>query len=302
MRHIRMLGLCVAAALAVCAYAVSSASASGPEFGKCEAKTGGKYADSNCQTKAKKGKGAYEWVKETKIANKKFRGEGGTGVLLVKYRTCEGKEGQAERTVECESHGVTVNGVVEVECERENASGEDTGTKEVAHIAVRFDGCKVFGGVPCSNTANEGEVEVNTLKGTLGYINKSKKEVGIDLNPEVKKGEFAKFNCGGVITTVVGADPKAKGESAPVYPGKGGGDGIISPITPVNHMTTEFTQTYTVSSEQENIPNKFEGKPLQVLEAYAFAEEEPRSSWLWSKAGEEITNVNTLEGEGEIKA
>ena len=55
----------------------------------------------------------------------------------------------------------------------------------------------------------------------------------------------------------------------------------------------------------ENIPNKFEGKPLQVLESYAYSGENPLNSQLWSKAGEIITNVNTLEPageEGEIKA
>ncbi len=52
-----MLGLCLVAVLAVGAYAVSSASAL-PEWGKCEAKVGGNYKDSNCTEKAKpKGSG-----------------------------------------------------------------------------------------------------------------------------------------------------------------------------------------------------------------------------------------------------
>ena len=297
MRHIRMLGLGLIAALATAALMASSAFAL-PEFGKCEAKAGGKYSDANCQVKAAKGKGTHEWVKATALKNKKFRGEGGTGILNVKYRSCEGPEGLSERTAECEAKGWN-EGALAVECETEAATGEVHGTKEVNNIEVRFKGCKVYGSTPCSNTPIEGEIDVNPLKGTLGYINKAKKEVGIDLNPKTKKGEFAKFNCAGIIGTVVGTDPKSKGESAPVYPPKGGGDGIISPITPVNTMTTKYTQTYTTTEEDENIPNKFEGKPLQVLESYGFNAAEPKYSWLWSKSGEVITNVNTLEPEGE---
>ena len=50
---------------------------------------------------------------------------------------------------------------------------------------------------------------------------------------------------------------------------KGGYDGIISPITPVNTMTSEYTQVFTVNPEAaENIPNKFEGKHIELLEDY----------------------------------
>ena len=75
MRHVRMLGLCLVAVFAVAAIAASSASAL-PEWGQCEAKAGGKYSDRNCQTKAKKGKGEYEWRKATEVgkSEKQFRG------------------------------------------------------------------------------------------------------------------------------------------------------------------------------------------------------------------------------------
>ena len=66
MRHVRMLGLSLVAVFAICAYAVASASAL-PEFGKCEAKAGGKYSNSNCTVKAKKGTGSYEWKSSTKF-------------------------------------------------------------------------------------------------------------------------------------------------------------------------------------------------------------------------------------------
>ena len=67
-------------------------------------------------------------------------------------------------------------------------------------------------------------------------------------------------------------------------------------------MSDSFTQIYTTNEEDENIPNKFEGKPLQVLEAEIYNTNEPEYMSAWSKAGESITNVNTPEEEVEIKA
>jgi hypothetical protein len=295
-----MVGLCLVAVFAIASVAATSASAL-PEFGKCQAKAGGKYTDSNCTKKGTlKNPGNFEWVKATSLPNKSFSGAGGAGILTIADRTCSGKEEFSERTAECEAHGVEAGAAPQVECEKETAIGEVTGTKEVTNVVVKFQGCKILGSLPCSNTAVEGQIQVNVLKGKLGYINKAKKEVGISLTPKATKGEFAKFDCGGIFGTVVGPDPKVKGESAPVYPGlKGGGNAIISPIEPVNTMTTKYTQTYTVNEAAENIPNKFEGGPLQVLEAYIFLPEHPKVSSLWSKAGESITNVNTLEPEGE---
>jgi hypothetical protein len=309
MRHLRMVGLCLVAVFAMTAIAATSASAL-PEFGKCvvQAKHEGKYANSNCTVKAKKVNekftGEFEWVKATSLPNKSFRGEGGAGVLNVIARFCEGSKGVgSERTAACEAKGWE-EAAIAVECTSETAHGEVTGTKEVTNVAVKFKGCKLFGSIPCSNAGVE-EINTHVLKGKLGYINKAKHEVGIDLNPKVAKGEFARFDCSGAVAVVVGTDPKLTGESAPVYLPNGGGDGIISPIEPVNTMTTKYTQTYTTTALDENIPNKFEGTaPLQVLEAYGYSPENPVNSQLWSKAGEVITNVNTLEPageEGEIK-
>jgi hypothetical protein len=308
MRHLRMVGLALVAVLAMAAVVATSASAL-PEFGKCvvQAKHEGKYTNSNCTVKAKvvntKPTGEFEFIKATALPNKSFTGAGGAGILNVIARFCEGGKGNSsERTAACEAKGWE-EAAIAVECTSETAHGEVLGTKEVTNIAVKFTGCKLFGSIPCSNARVE-EINTHVLKGKLGYINKAKHEVGIDLNPKVAKGEFARFDCSGDVAVVVGVDPKLTGESAPVYPPNGGGDGIISPIEPVNTMTTKYTQTYTTTALDENIPNKFEGKPLQVLEAYGYSPENPVNSQLWSKAGEVITNVNTLQPageEGEIK-
>ncbi len=299
MRHVRMLGLCLVAVLAVAAVVATSASAKSPEWGQCYAKAKGKYADSNCQTKAKKGAGTFEWRKGTQVANTGFNGAGGTGILTSTFILCEPAAKREPGTCAEKGQEEVKFGPITVECTSESSHGETTGKNGVKNIDVKFNGCVALGSIPCSNTTTEGEIVTNILKGELGYINKGSKEVGVDLNPNTKNGEFAKFSCAIGLTTVVGVGNKKEGTA---YPGKGGGDGIISPITPVNQMTNEFTQTYVINEQEENIPNKFEGKPLQVLEAYLYNTSEPSASSKWSKSGETIVNVNTPNEEGEIKA
>ncbi len=312
MRHVRMLGLCLVAICALAAYAVSSASAL-PEWGKCEAKAKGKYANSNCTTKAKKGSGAFEWTKGKKLPNDHFTGSnpvgGSGGVLYSRWVECD--EGTNEKRLEsrkkCEEGGGKVVSSIEayIECESEQNIGETHSTKEVINVRVAFKGCKALGTIPCSNTATEGEIAVNPLKGELGYINKAEHKVGVLLTPQKAKGDFAEFNCEGLgISLVVGVGNKKEG--AWYSPESHGGyDGIISPITPVNQMGTETEQVYTVTSPEdpENIPSKFEGKHIDVLESFGYNNEDPESaSLMWGPAGEEITNVNTAAEEREIKA
>ena len=160
---------------------------------------------------------------------------------------------------------------------------------------------RVFGSFPCQNTPDTGEILVNELKGSLGYINKATKEVGVKLEPIKKHGQFAQFDCLGLVTTTVGVGNSKEG--AYYTPeNKGGNDQIISPITPVNTMTREFTQVFTVNPETaENIPNKFEGKPLSLLEDFTTPDSTPGKGSMWSPASEEITNVNYLcNGDNEV--
>ena len=49
-----------------------------------------------------------------------------------------------------------------------------------------------------------------------------------------------------------------------------------------------------------NIPSHFEGGPVEALESY-LANRNREWYGSWSPAGQEITNVNTVEGEAEIK-
>lgn len=327
MRHVRMLGLCLAAASAVGACAASSALAAGPEWGKCVAKAGGKYTNATCQTKGKGG--SYEWEKGAKINAVPFSGEsvGSGGVLYGAVEECRARYPEAgggktfdgrftrkacaEKTYENEAHaGEPVHGErvedseVKIACESERNTGEGYGSRYVRNISVVFKGCKLFGSLPCSNSVHEGEIVVNALKGELGYINKRENKAGVLLTPVAKRGEFAKFDCNGTLEVVVGVGNKKEG--AYYEPeSKGGNDGIISPITPVNQMSSRFEQVFTVANEggkPVNVPSKFEGKPTEALETYTYVTERPEEGSMWSPAGEEITNVNNASEEVEIKA
>ena len=274
-----------------------------PEWGKCVKQAGGKYGDANCQTKAKGGE--YEWEKGKTLKNVPFEGAnvGSGGVLTSEFFSCTASGGRFTRK-QCEEKGGSYESVgeVEIECESESSHGEASGKNLIVNVSVKFLGCKVFGSAPCSNGPEEGEIQVNPLKGELGYINKAEHTVGVLLEPAVKHGNFTQFNCAGIIGTVVGAGNKKEG--AYYEPeSKGGWDAIISPITPINQMTNEYTQVYTVDmSTHQNIPSHFEGKHIDVLEDYLYAPSEPETnSNLWSPAGESITNVNHPTEEGEIK-
>jgi hypothetical protein len=241
MKLIRIIGLACVAALAFGAVMSASASAALPEWGKCvklpveiggKVKTKGKYADANCTAKLEKLTGEYEFLKGT------------SGVADTRFTAVQ----TSEKAVLQTAQGISV------ECTSTEAKGDISGVKEVANVEVTFKGCKLpllsftcegffeFE-YPNKYIYKEGEIITRSLKGKLGYISGKggpSPSVGLDLTPTEEKGLFAEFLCGsensgvGIIVVRVGAKEL-----------KGGGDSIISPITPVNQMGTALTQTYS---------------------------------------------------------
>jgi hypothetical protein len=327
---------------AVVAVAATSASAAEPEWGRCLAHKKGEYTEGNCKTKsAKAHKGKFEWFpgggaacyplkhgeytnssctsksgkphkgKYEKTAGGKFTGAGGAGVLHALIADgCADQGGCIEADGELteggkqarqeEAEGLKEPFNISVECTSEHATGEATGTNGIANVSVTFNGCRV-GSIPCSNTANAEEIVTNVLKGELGYISKASHEVGARLEPAQAKGLFAEFTCGPLVSEV--GTPQAKeGPVAARYEPSGGGDAIISPITPVNQMTPSFTQVYSGNENDENLPSKFEGGPFSELETalYGVENNEVKRTY-YMPSDEEITNVNTPEGPSEIR-
>ncbi|HTZ63705.1 MAG TPA: hypothetical protein VMB51_06335 [Solirubrobacteraceae bacterium] len=177
MSRLKLIGLCVVAALAMGSLAVASAWAQPPEIGRCVSHASGKYTNNVC-TKLAKGKkvGSFEW--ESGAVKKKFSGTGGAGTLE------------------------TVN-IAQVTCKTEVSHGEFTSPTTVGNVAVTFTGCE-SGGFKCATVgAKEGEIVTNPLAGTLVWEKYSKK-VAIDLVPQATE-LFAEFECGPAAAKVKGS-------------------------------------------------------------------------------------------------
>ena len=298
-----MLGVGLFALLAAAAAVIASSASASPEWGECTAQAGGRYVDAGCLIKAKKAGGSYEWKKGKSLAAVPFSGTsvGSGGVLSADFLICESErreppgDGCKEGESAAEGFGVAM------ECEIEEDSGETLGTKRVANVTVVLRGCLLFGAVTCSNTETPGTIRSNPLRGTLGYISKAEREVGLLLEPATKGGEFVKLDCGGLVTVVVGVGNATEG-AAYSPEATGGYDGTIAPITPVNTMTDEFTVVDTINENLENLPTLFEGKHVELLEAYLVNTREPNNSSKWSKVGQEGTNVNCMASPIEIRA
>ena len=270
---------------------VASTSAFGalPEWGQCVKGPKGKYSNPSCTGETVM-HGEYEWKKGTKhLLHASFTSTGGAAEL----RTTDG---------------------IATNCASETAVGKLSGSKSVEGVVVTFQGChaSLFGLVCTGGEFEEeqnhegyleqkpGEVQTRSLKGKLGYISgagTSEPVVGLELTPEQKKGLFAQFICGHALVVRVGAKPN-----------KGGGDSIISPITPVNQMGSTATQVYSqeqVCEEEEchgngiQIPSHFEGGKPDVLETEI---SDNFGEIAWAQSAQTLTTVNTLEEEVEIKA
>ena len=130
----------------------------------------------------------------------------------------------------------------------------------------------------------------NPLKGELGYIKKSAKEVGVELEPAKKGGAFAEFECAGTLGTVVGVGSKKTGAeytssgcngscpgTTPTEEAHGGYDGIISPITPVDQMTANTSRCTRRNPNTPTETSRATSKKStsDVLEDYIYLVSEP---------------------------
>ena len=302
----------------------------------CFAQKHGHYEDSSCtkeKFKEKNGVKSYKGKYE-KTGGPKFAGEGGAGVLRTELYQCNTEESAVllpHADCTAAESGFEAFFEATVECATEHATGEATGADEVANVSVRFTGCTSFGEPATTHGLPAGEIQTETLKGRLGYINKATHAVGVLLEPATSGGQFAEFEVfEGQKIDHVGAGNAAEGafyEQANGTPS--GNDGIISPVVPVNQMTHTFTQNYRIEKIEPyepascaishtcphgnknfaeepakdflNVPSHFEGGPAEALENYLANENLENGTGSWSPAGQEITNVNTVEGEAEIK-
>jgi len=177
MKRIRILGLCLFAALAMSVVTVAGASGAAPEFGRClkKAVAGGSGAsDASCKKPV--GTGAkFEWT--TTIVKNKFKAHMSTGIATL--------ETAAGTKVTCTAES--------------NEGSEYTGPKTVGNVIAEFSGCE-SGGVKCNGTGQgTGLITTAKLNGSLGV-----EKIGTK-TPENDKlatklegpggGALAKFEC-----------------------------------------------------------------------------------------------------------
>ena len=171
---------------------------------------------------------------------------------------------------ECGDYSLGVRGKV-VECKTEHATGEASGTDEVTDVNVTFKGCVAATGYPATSPGHTpGEIVTFQLKGRLGYINKANHEVGVLLQPATAGGLFAEFEIGeepGEILEKVGVGNSTEVRHEEL--GTTGNDGVISPITPVNHMSHTFTQNYRIEEAEIPCPRQLRRTSVQRLQKYA---------------------------------
>jgi hypothetical protein len=215
MKPLKMLGAC---SLALFALSVVASPASGalPEFSKsgiCE-QTGQLiwlYTNSTCTTDSATTTGEF--------AKSPFFSESGASTL----ETASG---------------------VQVACNKDIGQGEATGPKAISQFTIKFKECSSSGHA-CGSS---GTITTNHLQGTMGYISKAAKEVGLDLASEAAGGLLMEFSCEGGVANV-----KVRGS-------------VIGKATPVNTPTSMYSVTFALTKKGKQNITKLEGEAEDVLE------------------------------------
>ncbi len=233
-KRTKHVGLAVVTVLALSALGASSASAL--EVGRCAAKAGGKYSESNCLTKAKPGTGTFEFLKGATQTG--FTAAGGESVL----------EGASGTNVVCKTQAATG---------KYDADGTAGVIKGVEDVVTTFTGCSIPAfGIEC-NTAGKaaGIISTESLAGNLGYISGEKTKtpvVGQQLEPEHKGGAFATFECGGGAVKIVTKAAKT--------------NCIIAPVGPANVSSTTVEQTYSTTGGGHQSTTHFQNTPTKICQ------------------------------------
>jgi hypothetical protein len=184
MKHVRVLGLGLLAALAFAALGSASAlAAHSGEFGEClkVAVGTGVYGNSGCTTVG--GEKKFEWHP------------------LASPVTFKGEQ-KPETLATLETVGKT-----KVVCKNSHGSGEIANTKEVRNVVAEFTGCE-SSGFPCESGVTEGVIVTKHLGGGTGVEKLGETEAKDKLAQELHSEEgtrLAIFSCAGIPVEVIGS-------------------------------------------------------------------------------------------------
>jgi hypothetical protein len=228
MRRLGIVGLCLAAMLAVAGLVAADASAAEPPTYKVCVKTTpkdtGEYTNSSCATKAAEaGTGAYELDSWEDAKKRGFKGKSGS-VIRTAYIP-----------------GVGIDGTIL--CAKAEYEGEITGPSEGTLMGV-FEKCETSGWKENSPGEPAGDVKTNTLDTRLVWLNPpTDTEVGIVVEAP-GEGVIDEFNF----------EEHIRGYEFGSVVGKVTGD--------VGKISKESAATFSVNkSTGEQIPGEAEGVP-----------------------------------------
>jgi hypothetical protein len=156
-----------------------------------------------------------------------------------------------------------------VECSTSKSKGSVANATEATGVTVTYTGCKEATKNCTTSGKAAGEVETKSLKGVLGYLNKTAKEAGLSLKPE-SGSVFAEFTCeGGALNKVEGC--------------------TIGQVTPVNTLSLKGSLTFEENANKNGQKwTKFEGGAECTLKAFGAV-----ASWVTGK--EELTFAKEVE-------
>lgn len=194
-------------------------SAAAPQYGQCVAKRGGAYADGWCETRAKGGKGKFEFAPgpaPTCVAAKK--GEyTDPGCTTKSKRPQKGKfEEQAGPGFSSNSGPVSLDlsglGRGTLECQATAGSGQITAGR-TASERLTLSGCKLAGkrctseGANSTPSATPGTINTNALKATLlgPVVIREEGQAWNELESAEHQPYLAEFGCEGELFRIKGA-------------------------------------------------------------------------------------------------
>jgi hypothetical protein len=247
-RYLRILGMCMVAVFAIAAVTATGASAEKlPAWGQCEASETheGKYADAGCTEPVKKvyGKttGGYEW--HPLEGEYHFRnGEIGP----TTFETTNGKK------IQCAEGALEGRQRVEA-------------PNRVSSMLVTFEGCESEGRECLGLTNLSNWLEEEAIEGKLVYLSgegTTSPTVGLTLTTEVPGQPLYKtVACEGELGSVEIGGAGAKKAERPK------GNAVIGVVSPVDVMTTEYTQTFnqTAGVQEPMAAEKGKAKSLQMF-------------------------------------
>jgi hypothetical protein len=227
--RLKIMGLCLVAVFAMTALVSASASAAEPAYFQCTKLTvkpyTGKYTDKKCSKLA---------TEKEQSEGKKNKYELQEGIL--KGAAYKGKGGKATL------HTPAVEG--EVTCKSFADVGKHGSPTTEEKVVSTFKTCESLKKKCLSPGQKAGTIVTKPLSGVLGYINKSKKEVGVALKAETGS-VLAEFTCEGLEIETTGS--------------------VIGTVSPVDVFTKTENQVFQVNGSGFQAVKNFEGGPNQEL-------------------------------------